>query len=913
QAVQHAHQKGVIHRDLKPANILVTEQDGRPVPKVIDFGIAKATEQRLTDKTLFTRFNQMVGTPAYMSPEQAGLGGLDVDTRTDIYALGVLLYELLTGRTPLDPQQLRGAGYEAMVRTIREAEPAKPSTRVSALKLEELTTLAGRRSEDPQRLRRLLRGDLDWIVLKALEKDRSRRYESATGLAADVRRYLDNEPIAARPPTVGYQFAKFAGKHRTALVTATAFVTVLVLGITASIWEALRANRLARAAAAAETAQRRLLYASDLGLAFQGWDLGRAGLVRELLEAHRPVPGHEDLRGWEWHYLWGASRLRELGEFRITNHLGLWSCALSVDGRWLAGGTGDGTVALWNVADAGLVTHLGDTVGIVLADSVAFSPDHRLLVHSRRMLRDVLVWAVGSARLVGQFTNALPVTRCALSPNGRWVAACGGDTYAESGPGELRLWNLETGMLQAEAPPQPSWLVNVRFSPDSRWLASADGQGQVKIWSVSGLHEAASLAHDATVFEADFSHEGNLLATCDMLGFVQVWRHDADTGSWTRVWRHQAHTGSCDRVLWSPDGRTLATGGRDQIVRLWDWESRRERSVLRGHAGRITGLAFSADSRRLFSASQDKTIRIWDATGPDRTDSQLPGGAELGLNVAFSPDGRWLARPAPSTRVELVELATRQTGGLVEGRWPAFSPDGRRMATIVSSNQAVLWSLDTREPLRSLTSVEPLQGPPVFSPDGTRLAAPAATGQIMLWRVDTGAAEATLATRAGLVAGLWFSADGNDLTVVPQSTGAIESFDLRSGLPRQSLATGDGVVLCAARAKDGGAFALGETGPGVRVWRRETGDTRLLNANAGSMVSVAWSPDGQTLAGGTFEGLVKLWNRRTLREVGTLRAHGSMVIALGFSPDGRHLVSAGLDGTTRIWTAPAFVETDAGK
>jgi serine/threonine protein kinase len=203
QAVQHAHQKGVIHRHLKPSNILVADQDGPRgggMPKLIDFGVAKAIQGPLTDKTLFTRFSQFLGTPAYMSPEQAGWGGLDVDTRSDIYSLGVWLYELLTGRPPLDPRQLRDAGQEAVLKTIREIEPPKPSTRLSALKPEDLATVAARRREDPQRLPRLMRGDLDWIVLKALEKDRARRYETADGLAAELRRYLDHEPIAARPP-----------------------------------------------------------------------------------------------------------------------------------------------------------------------------------------------------------------------------------------------------------------------------------------------------------------------------------------------------------------------------------------------------------------------------------------------------------------------------------------------------------------------------------------------------------------------------------------------------------------------------------------------------------------------------------------------------------------------------------------
>ena len=208
-AIQHAHQKGIIHRDIKPSNILVTLHDGVPVPKVIDFGIAKATTgQRLTDKTLFTAFEQFIGTPAYMSPEQAEMSGLDVDTRSDIYALGVLLYELLTGQTPFEQKALVAAGLDEMRRIIREQEPVRPSTRLSTLADPERTTVAKRHGADPPQLIHLLRGDLDWIVMKALEKDRTRRYETANGLADEVLRHLNNEPVAARPPSKAIQVSE---------------------------------------------------------------------------------------------------------------------------------------------------------------------------------------------------------------------------------------------------------------------------------------------------------------------------------------------------------------------------------------------------------------------------------------------------------------------------------------------------------------------------------------------------------------------------------------------------------------------------------------------------------------------------------------------------------------------------------
>jgi serine/threonine protein kinase/tetratricopeptide (TPR) repeat protein len=247
-AVQHAHQKGVIHRDLKPSNILVTMHDDRPVPKVIDFGIAKATEQRLTEKTLFTRFQQFVGTPTYMSPEQTGASGLDVDTRSDIYSLGVLLYELLAGRTPFDQQALLQAGLDEIHRTIREQEPPAPSRRVSSLTREEQTTAAQRRRLDATRLSSELRGDLDRIVMKCLEKNRARRYETANGLAMDLSRHLNNEPVLARPDSAGYRAAKFVRRHRGPVLFGTLLVLALASGLIGTLIQAQRADTAARLA-----------------------------------------------------------------------------------------------------------------------------------------------------------------------------------------------------------------------------------------------------------------------------------------------------------------------------------------------------------------------------------------------------------------------------------------------------------------------------------------------------------------------------------------------------------------------------------------------------------------------------------------------------------------------------------------
>jgi serine/threonine protein kinase len=288
QAIQHAHQKGIIHRDLKPSNILVTVNDGVPVPKVIDFGIAKAIAQKLTDKTLFTEFQALVGTPAYMSPEQVDLSSVDIDTRSDIYSLGVLLYELLVGRTPFDAAEMMREGFDVLWRTIREKEPVKPSTRLRTLPGVELTTTAQRRRTDALKLTHLLRGDLDWIVMKCLEKDRARRYETANGLAMDIRRYLDNEPIIARPPSPVYRLQKALRRNKLAFTAATLVALALAVGGGAVIVVQHRANQ----------DYRQRFYAYQMGRAGAALTAGQFDHLGVALAQCPPEHRH-----WEWRYL----------------------------------------------------------------------------------------------------------------------------------------------------------------------------------------------------------------------------------------------------------------------------------------------------------------------------------------------------------------------------------------------------------------------------------------------------------------------------------------------------------------------------------------------------------------------------------------------------------------------------------
>jgi WD40 repeat protein len=876
QAIQHAHQKGIIHRDLKPSNVLVALYDGKPVPKVIDFGVAKATGQSLTDKTLVTGFGNIVGTLEYMSPEQAEFNQLDIDTRSDIYSLGVLLYELLTGSPPFSRKELEMAGMLEMLRVIREEEPSKPSTKLSTA--EGLPTLAANRGTEPAKLTKLVRGELDWIVMKALEKDRNRRYETANGFAMDVQRYLADEAVQACPPSVAYRLRKFARRHKGAVLAAFLVLLALVSGIIGTTWGLIRAKdaeadavheagQKERAlgekvtalgtAKAQELLARRRFYAAQMNLAMQAWEAGTPGRVLELLESQRPKLDEIDLRQFEWYYLWRLVHRQH--RQTLTGHKGTVSAvAYSPDGRLLGSASHDGTVKLWDAVTARelhtLTTHRGEV------HTIAFSPDGMTLACGNQD-HAITLWDVPSRKEKSILRAAGPVRSVTFSPDGK--------TLASGDAGDcLKLWDIATGKELASLPLTIP-VDSVAFSPDGKTLASAGHHWirghRVTLWALDGTtpkervtltnvrphqHPMGGLGPPAI-----FSHDGKTLAA----GFAETNLVDVGTGQVTIG--HQLHRGDILAIALSPDGTILASAGMDRDIILWDVARSREldRYV---HPAPVYGIAFSPDGRTLASASEDRTVKLWNVSKPpdqDLLEAPTAGPALYCGCLTFLPDSKTLLAGGTSVKLWNVSTGREITTLQKEGGNVALSPDGK---TIAYSHGGIanVWDLTSGQERATLNAHAADIGSLAFSPDGKTLATGADDGMVVVWDVSTG-----------------------------------QRMDRkRYGYP----------VVSVAYSPNGKSLVVGGESAMVQVWDTASGNVPLVLQERDYwdwVISLTFSPDGRTLAVGNCSGRIKLYDTATWALRTSLRGHMDELRGLVFFPDGKTLVSGGSDRTVKLW------------
>jgi WD40 repeat protein/serine/threonine protein kinase len=901
EAVQHAHQKGVIHRDLKPTNVMVALYDGKPVPKVIDFGVAKAAGQPLTDKTLFTGFGALVGTLEYMSPEQAELNQLDVDTRSDVYSLGVLLYELLTGTTPLGRRRLKDTGLLEALRIIREEETLRPSARLSTTA--ELPAVAASRGMEPKKLSGAVRGELDWIVMKALEKDRDRRYDSANAFAADLRRHLHDEPVVACPPSAWYRFRKLARRRRRALVMASVLVLAALVGIgalalsTVLVWQANKGLK------GAVERERREAYFQRITLAHRELttDAPAAG-VRALRECP------EDLRGWEWHYL---MRLCNVEPLVLRDKAGVHGVAFSPDGELLASAGEDGAVRIRNSRTGKLVQvlpHAHDKA----ACSVAFHPGGKHLASAGAdgLLK---VWDLTTGQVVFNdrcdvINNEMAAYAVAFSPpDGRRLAA-GSD-------GAVRVWDWGAGQLLYTFRGHERHSIPVAFSPDGQRLATASWREGPRLWDpITGDGPVRTFPGDGQPISAlAFSPDGGRLASASFDRSVRVW--DTTTGDVLTL----PHAGNVLSVAFSPDGRRLASAGEDKTVHVWDAETGREVLALRGHTDVCGCVAFSPDGWRLASASTDGTIRIWDAT-------PLQGNEGQGIltftqhhhevrSAAFSPDGRWIASAGLGTDVKVWDAATGHLSIEFDAETPvvfclAWHPDGQRLASAGLEGEQFtikVWDLRNQRVAFHLPA-GPEYFAMAFSPDGHYLVAGRHNGDLESWDAETGHRVCTLGSHKHAIRGVVFSRDGRCLASASQD-GEVKLWDAmrlnERQTPRQRIrARVPGPSVNVAFSSDGRRLATGGDHNTVKIWDVQDGqELRALRGHAGEVYALEFSPDheGRWVASAGEDGAVKVWDSRTGELLRSFRGHTGVVCCVSFSPDGSRLASGSRDATVKLW------------
>ena len=964
QAVQHAHQKGIIHRDLKPANILVTIIDGRPVPKVIDFGVAKATTGRLTEETMSTSFGAVVGTLEYMSPEQAGYSGEDIDTRADIYSLGVILYEILTGLRPIDAKRLGKGALLEMIRILKEEEPSRPSTRLSTDK--SLPSLAAIRQSDPKRLLSLLRGELDWVVMKCLEKQRDRRYETANGLARDLQHYLADEPVEARPPSPAYRLTKFLSRNKGPVLAAGLLLLALVGGIIGTTFGLIRAEHQRQAAESATIAERlarqealklqamaeeatekektaRLDEAQQRSIAENASlratierEKAELGLANALFDRAQGFLDHGDIQPG---LLFLARSLRELPPnndvladvirkcirsyseeiteipVRYFEHSAVPSCAgFLPDGQQLAVGCEDGTVVLWNLeTDEIQGTKMNHPFHL---HRIAVSPDGTKMI-AGGIKETARLWNLSTQEQIGpdiRHTNR--VTSMVFTPDSRFVATGGYDQTS-------RYYSTETGLPAREPITKTHPINDLAISPDGKQLISIDVWMGLTFREIETGKILRQLDYPMSISAMSLSRNGKLIALGTRDNVAQATHDHAfrllnlETGK--EIGEPYRFQDLVLRLSFNADDTIVACGARDNVVRLFDcrW-GYPVGSRLRHRAG-IVDLQFAPHGGLLFTLAAGR-LRVWRqyANSSEKIATQLEKIVDENL-MAYSRDGSRFYLFSGDRMIQVYDANRLDPiGAPVQLPKPcmeiALNYDGKKALLLFEDRKIIEIETATGRTISPERQLDVDVRRLALHPAGDLFAA-CVGNDVAIFRLSTGM---ETIDRLPHLRGpeSHFSPDGDTLTTT--FDGIVRFWDVKTGaVARPPLDAQCGGIRTMLFSPDSKLIAVAGAGRATAVWDVAT-SARVAGPfeNVDRMGTLAFDPESKLLAVragqwmdpkgigtiGIYKNQVRLWSIPTSRPASRVIERPYNFLNGTISPDGHTLLTTWMDGTIRTWS-----------